>query len=317
LVHVLDKPDRFSPRTIFRLRRLIRRLDPDVVHSHNLGALIYTACATRFGRTRPVLHGEHGKPDDGPDAGRRIRQRLKFFKAARRVHTVSHSLRAHFLEAGFPESKLLAIVNGVDTARFRPGDRGRARLDLSIPAEAPVLAIVGRLIASKQHQLLFRALEEVVDVFPEVVLLVVGDGGRDQVAIREAARTSKVTPHIRMEGFQPDPRPCYLAADLLVAPSRVEGLSNVVLEAMACGLPALLHDACGNREMIDQGVNGLVADLGSPGKLADAIKSSLQDPARLREFGRHAREKVVTCFSLRSMADAYEEVYRELAAGRR
>jgi glycosyltransferase involved in cell wall biosynthesis len=317
LVRVLNKPDGFSPRTVLRLRHLIRRLDPDLVHSHNLGALIYAACATWFGRTHPILHGEHGRPDEGPEAAKRDRQRMLFFKAARRVHTVSRSLLDHFLDAGFPESRMIALVNGVDTARFRPGDRRRARARLSLPAEAPVLAVVGRLIASKQHLLLFRSLEGLVDSFPEVILLVVGDGGTDQQAIREAARSSKVASHIRMEGFQPDPRPYYHAADLLVAPSRVEGLSNVVLEAMACGLPALLHDACGNRELIDDGLDGVVADLGTERKLAGAIKELLIDGGRLREYGRRAREKVLARFSLQGMAEAYEEIYRELASRRR
>lgn len=317
LVYALGKTEGFSAPTVFRLRRLIRRLDPDVVHSHNLGALIYSACSTFFGLTRPILHGEHGAPDDGPDAERRNHQRRRLFKAARRVHTVSHSLLNYFRETGFPDSKLVALVNGVDTNRFHPGDRRKARLELSVPVEAPVLLIVGRLIASKQHQLLFRALEEVVEAYPETMLLVVGDGGRDRETIREAARSSRVGAHIRMEGFKPDPRPYYRAADLLVAPSRVEGLSNVVLEAMACGLPALLHDACGNREVIDQGVDGVVAGLSSVESLAESIKSLLRDPESLRDYGRRAHRKVVTKFSLQSMADAYEETYRALAAPRR
>lgn len=317
LVHALGKPEGFSLPTVLRLRRLIRRLDPDVIHSHNLGALIYTACATFFGRTRPVLHGEHGQPDDGPAAAKRNRQRMLFFKAARKIHTVSHGLFAHFLDAGFPASKMIALVNGVDTTRFHAGDRARAREQLSLPADAPVLAIVGRLTVSKQHLLLFEALEEVVDSFPGTILLVVGDGGKDGAAIHQAARSSKVASQIRMEGFQPDPVPYYHAADLLVAPSRVEGLSNVVLEAMACGLPALLHDACGNRELIDHGRDGVVADLGSAAKLAGAIKELLADLGRLRDYGRNAREKAVGGFSLEGMAAAYEAIYRELAANRR
>lgn len=314
LVHSLSKPEGFSPRTVLRLRSLIRRINPAILHTHNLGALIYAALATRFGRTVPILHGEHGAPDDGPDSTRRNRQRFRFFKAATLVHTVSHGLRAHFMEAGFPPSRLVALVNGVDTARYTPGSRAEARRALSIPLEAPVLIVVGRLISSKQHRLLFAAMEQVVAAHPEALLLVVGDGGEDREGVREAARTSPVAGRIRMEGFQSDPLPYYQAADLLVAPSQVEGLSNVVLEAMACALPPLLHDACGNREVIDSGTDGVVADLSSADSLSRQILGLLDDPDTLERFGRNARAKVESEFSLDGMADAYEQTYRQLAA---
>jgi glycosyltransferase involved in cell wall biosynthesis len=225
-------------------------------------------------------------------------------------------LRTHFVNAGFPESKLVALVNGVDTTRFSPGERLAARQALSIPPESLVLVMVGRLIASKQHKLLFQALEDVVESFPQLMLLVVGDGGRDQASVREAARASKVAHHIRMEGFIPDPVTHYRAADLLVAPSEVEGLSNVVLEAMACGLPSLLHDACGNRDVIDHGVDGVVTPLDTVAKLAEAIKNLLANPGQLHAYGLRARDKVEAQFTLQQMARAYEGIYRELATGR-
>lgn len=317
LVYALNKPEGFSPRCIARLSRLVHRVDPDVIHSHNLGGLIYSACATVFGRTRPILHGEHGTPDDGPAGGRRSRQRRFFFQAARKVHTVSHSLLTHFLDQGFPASRLTALVNGVDTSRFSPGDRHQSRQALSIPPEATVLLMVGRLIASKQHRLLFDAMEHVVASHPDALLVVLGDGGRDQDAVREAARTSRVSQHIRMEGFIADPVGYYRASDLLVSPSQVEGLSNVVLEAMACGLPTLLHDACGNRDVIDHEVDGVVTALDCSDKLAGAINHLLADPPRLAAYGQRARDKVLAKFTLQQMATAYENTYRELAGARR
>lgn len=317
LVHVLAKPEGFSPRTVLRLRRLIRKLRPDLIHSHNLGALIYAACSTFFGRSHPILHGEHGQPDDGPEAVKRNRQRRRYFKAARRVHTVSHGLLDHFLAAGFPNSKLLALVNGVDTQRFHAGEREQARSDLSIPPDANVLVIVGRLISSKKHLLLFEALENVVASFPQTVLIVVGGGGADEAAINEAAASSKVATCIRMEGFKSDPLPYYRAADLLVAPSQIEGLSNVVLEAMACGLPPLLHDACGSGEVIDHGIDGVVTDLSSAENLATAINGLLADRTAMLEMGLRARQKVVERFSLQEMAKAYESIYRQLSGENR
>jgi len=314
LVHVLEKPEGFSPRTVLRLFSLIRKLKPDVIHSHNLGALIYAACATLFGRTRPILHGEHGQPDDGAEAEKRNRQRMRLYKAARKVHTVSIGLLDYFLSAGFPKSKLVALVNGVDTKRFSPGDRHVARQELDIEPSSEVLVIVGRLITSKMHGLLFQALESIAAKNPNILLLVVGAGGQEEKEITAAAAESKAAAHIRMEGFQTDPRTYYHAADLLVAPSQIEGLSNVVLEAMACGVPPLLHDACGSGEVIDHGVDGYVADLATVDRLAESIDLLLSDRKKLEEMGQHARRKVEERFSMEKMASGYEEIYRELAA---
>lgn len=312
-VYPLQKPDGFSWRTVHLLRKLIREIDPAVVHTHNLGALIYASLASRFGRLRPILHGEHGTPETGPDTRRRNLQRKLFFHAAHKVHTVSHGLRRHFVDAGFPESKLIPLINGVDTRRYQPGARGDARRKLRLPPESSVLLMVGRLTASKRHLLLFEAFERVVNELPQSILVVVGDGGNDGDPIRQAARNSPVSKQIRMEGFQADLRDYYHAADLLVAPSRVEGLSNAVLEAMACGLPPLLDDACGNSEVVQDQVEGAIRNLDSPSRLADEILSLLGDPVLLQRFSSRARDRILARYSLERMANDYETTYREVA----
>jgi glycosyltransferase involved in cell wall biosynthesis len=312
-VYPLGKGDGFSLRAVWQLYRLIRRLRPHVVHTHNLGALIYAGAATFGGRWRPILHGEHGQPDDGIEQRRRLRQRKRLFRIARKVHTVSHSLRDFFLSQGFPAEQILPLVNGVDTERFVPADRQAARREVGIPESARVAVVVGRLIHSKGHLGLFKAFEGVVAAYPDAILLVVGAGGSDEAEIASAASSSPVAPHIRMEGFRSDPRPFYAAADVLISPSTIEGLSNVVLEAMACGLPGLLHDACGNREVIRDGIDGIVADLSTEPGIERALIEQFQDPAKLQALGQSARVSVVERFSLDRMADAYAEVYIALS----
>jgi glycosyltransferase involved in cell wall biosynthesis len=309
----LHKGDGFSLRTIWELLCLIRKLRPDVIHTHNLGALIYGVPATLFGRLCPILHGEHGVPDEGVDAVRRKKQRRWLYSVAKKVHTVSYSLRDYFLESGFSNKKIIALINGVDTERFCQGNLGESRKKLGIAEDVPVVVIVGRLIASKGHKVLFKAFEKLITEFPDAILLVVGDGGDAQESIREAARCCSVSDHIRLEGYQSDTVRYYQAADLLVAPSTIEGLSNVVLEAMACGLPSLLHDACGNREVIESNVDGVIADLSKPDDLARELIQLFRAPQKMRELGDRARQTVVQRFSMRRMAMAYADAYREVA----
>lgn len=104
--------------------------------------------------------------------------------------------------------------------------------------------------------------------------------------------------------------------NLLVVPSINEGMSNVILEAMACGLPVLAHKICGNAEMITSGNDGLIADLDTMDALHDQLEKAFVRGVDLDEMGRAARQTVVKRFSMTQMIDAYKQLYREVAANR-
>jgi len=116
-----------------------------------------------------------------------------------------------------------------------------------------------------------------------------------------------------MVGFQSNPLPYYRAMDLLAVPSIVEGMSNVVLEAMACGVPVLAHNACGNSEMLTHGVDGLVEDLATVENLQQALAATLKNRGQLPLMGEKARENVVSRFSISKMIQNYEDLYRRTA----
>ena len=157
-----------------------------------------------------------------------------------------------------------------------------------------------------------EAFEAMAKKFTNAHLLVVGGGGPDEEKILARLNRSAAKDRIRVTGFQNDPRPFYQAMDLLVAPSLYEGMSNAVLEAMACGVPALAHLVCGNSEMISSGVHGIVSDLSSIEKLRAELEKALADPGKLAFMGQKARDKVVAHFSLPGMAASYGKLYSEL-----
>jgi len=312
----LEKKEGFSISATKNLSAAITRIRPHVIHTHNLGALLYTSLATRFGRTHPILHGEHGQPDDGPQTRKRLWQRRLFFHSARKVHTVSDSLREYFVDLGFPPKKLISIINGVNTRRFSPGNLDSAKNKLGIPSGAPVIGIVGRLITSKRHQLLIGAFEDASKKIKGMHLLIVGAGGAEENAVKKRASSSPLSSNIHLAGFQDEPAVYYRAMDLLTCPSTVEGLSNAVLEAMACGTPALAHNACGT-EVIDHGKDGLLTDLSTTPLLSAAVAGAITDRTRLTSLGARARHKVEKQFSLGVMADTYADVYDDLSRARR
>lgn len=309
-VQVLGKAGGFSLRAAWALARAIRRVQPNVIHTHNLGPLIYASLATLGGRTRPIVHGEHSQLAPWELAPRRLRQRRKLYRGCRAVHTVSAAQVRELEKLGLHPPQLAAIPNGVDAARFLPGDGAEIRARLGLPANALVLGLVGRFGPYKRHLDLLAAFEEIAARRPLAHLLLVGAGGSEEAKVRERAQQSPARARIHLAGFQADPAPCYRAMDLLVVPSVNEGMSNAALEAMATGIPVLGHAGCGHEEIIAPEAEGIIADLASPARLGAEIEKLLAAPQRLVDMGRAARLTVVRRFSLPAMLDAYDQLYR-------
>ncbi len=316
-VTVLGKAGAFSPRATLRLAAHVARLRPDLLHSHNLGALIYSSLATYGGRRSVLLQGEHSQLTADELSPRRLRQRRWLYRTCRAVHTVSHPMREELLALGFPAEKISVVSNGVDTARFSPGDRRAARLALGLPADALGIGVVGRFGPFKRHNVLLEAFDEIATRFPTAHLIIAGAGGSEESPTRARALTSPHAARIHWLGFQNDPRTCYQALDLLAIPSVNEGLSNVALEAMSSGIPALANLGCGHEHIITSGIDGLITDLSTPAALAAQLTALLAGPERLATFGEKARTKMVRHFSIEAMAESYCGLYRSLAVSAR
>ncbi len=314
----LDKRAGFSLYTAWRLAREIRRFRPHVIHTHNLGPLIYGSLARllAFPIRTCLLHGEHGTLHGTQVLPRRLWQRRCLYRFCSKVHTVSVTLRQHFCELGFPGEKMVAVINGVDCARFSlPADRRELRRVLGMPEDALVLGMIGRLIPSKRHDLFLEALARLPASLSgrPVHALIVGEGGDLRNAIKDAAENHSARDRLRWMGHQEDPVPCYQVLDLLVMPSSVEGLSNALLESMACGVPCLAHPACGASEVIEDGENGWLTEMPTGAVLAGRLETLLEEPARLKVVGSRARDTVVRRFSLEVMIARYAELFEEVA----
>jgi len=314
-VVVMGKVAGFSLKAVLALRRHIRQTQADVIHSHNLGTLIYAALATFGGRTHPIVHGEHGQVQKQDLTPKRLAQRRWLFKICQSVHVVSSSVRDNLQELGLdPQKKIVVTPNGVDSQRFSPApDLASAKQDLGLPGDSIVIGIVGRLVALKRHEMLFAAFEKLASQWPNLRLLVVGDGGADRDRLIAAMQSHPYATRILWAGHQNDLPKYYRAMDLLAAPSEIEGLSNAVLEAMACAVPVLAHSACGNAEVIEDGLTGFLSDINNADTLATCIEITLRNPDLLTRCGAGARETVLSRYSMEAMADCYRRLYREAA----
>lgn len=311
-VSALGKAEGFSWRTVAQVAAFLFRQRPDVIHTHNLGPLLYATLATAGGRLGAIVHGEHSLLTEAETAAGKLNQRRRFYRACRAVHTVAPIVRDQLLALDCAPRRLEVIPNGVDVGRFSPGDRAAARGAIGIAHDGPLLGIVARFGRYKGHLELIEAFQHTAAQHPAARLLVVGSGGPLETAVRDAAAHSAVLERIHFTGFVSDPVPVYRALDLLVVPSTNEGMANAALEAMACGVPVLGNTGCGHEAMIDSGSDGVLADLRHPAALAAQMSALLADRARLAVLGASARSKVGESFSIGAMLRAYAALYRSI-----
>jgi glycosyltransferase involved in cell wall biosynthesis len=205
------------------------------------------------------------------------------------------------------------VPNGIDVERFRPATAGtvRARLLPDIDPGAPLVVCVGRLCRQKGQDVLLTAWESVLRRMPGARLVLVGDGP-DQGRLRALA-----PPSVRFAGGVTDVVPWYQAADLVVLPSRWEGMALAPLEAMACGRPVVVTDVGGARESLPPGLapHCLVPAV-APAALAAAVTGLLPDAPLRASLGDAGRRHVLTTHDVRRTAQAVADVYRELLGGR-
>jgi len=215
-------------------------------------------------------------------------------RAAARVLAVSESLKRVGVGLGLPASRVRVIPNGVDTARFRPIDRGEARRRLGLPADRTVLLSVGGLNEGKGHHRVISALPRVLAHRPDLLYVIVGgDRPADSFRAPIEAMTERHRLHdnVLVAGERShDEIPLWLAAaDLFCLASRSEGRANVLLEALACGVPVVTTDVGGNGEILTRPALGILVPPQDDDALGRAIVDALDRSWDREALVAHAR----------------------------
>lgn len=295
------------PDEVRRLARIVDELRPDVVHAHSAKAGLAARLALR-GRVPTVFQPHAWSFEAVGGVTARLARHWERFGARWATHMVcvSEAERLTGQRSGI-DAPSSVIPNGVDVARFRPVAAQAARADLGLSRQELLVVCVGRLCRQKGQDVLLRAWASVAERLPLARLVLVGDGP-DAAGLRERAPAS-----VRFAGDVRDATPWYQAADLVVLPSRWEGMALVPLEAMACARPVVVTDVDGARESLPPALasHGLVP-AGDPEALARALLRLLGDPPLRESLGRAAHRHVLNTHDVRHTADAVAAVYREL-----
>jgi len=296
-----------------------RRREFDILHSH--GA--YYTCAfvgplARMAGLKSLAKASLAN-DDLQDLARPLIGRLHRMML-RRIDAyvaISRDLEQEFIAGGLDAGKVRRLPNGVDTERYRPvppQQRADLRATLGLPSDRPLVIYVGVLDQRKNIQWLAERWVEQCAFGTRALLLAIGPRSREDVdgqLYGQLAALSRAQPDLFMlHDFSPDILHYYQCADALILPSLKEGLPNVVLEAMACGLPCVAARASGSRELIVEGETGYTYAHGDVGELAESVRRCLAPMGK--ELGRQARALAERCYSINAIADQYETLYGEL-----
>ncbi|WP_435011871.1 glycosyltransferase (plasmid) [Tundrisphaera lichenicola] len=229
-----------------------------------------------------------------------------------RVICVSDDLFSRCLSLGVPPDRCMLIENGIDTDQFaRRTDKAEAKRRLGIAPDRFVVGAAGRLSAEKGFDLLIRALGALLESGRDLTLLVAGEGD-ERARIEALIGELSLGDRVRLMGFQADVLPLFEAIDVFALSSLREGLPNVVLEAMAIGVPVVATRIAGIHRLIREGENGLTVEPGSVDALARAIGWLQDHPDSRVRLGSAGRESVESRHDfgarMRRMADVYDEL---------
>ncbi len=299
--------------------RRLRTLGADLAQSHER-----MGCADIF-RAGDGLHRSwlaQRRRTTGPLG--RIRLRLNpyhIYALAAEAKALTHArLRAVIcgsrmvrdeIAAAFPQTagKLVVLYNGVDCQRFHPdvkNERDALRRRYGIPPESVIFVFVGSGFYRKG---LAQAMRAVALLSPPAGLLVVGQD-RHEARYRTLAQDLGLSKRLWFAGRQTDPRPFYGAADAFILPALYDPSPNVVLEAMACGLPVITSLSAGTSELLVEGETGFIRDALDTGGFMKAC-AALLDPARRTAMGAAAR-RAIEPYDLRLMGERFVAFYEDL-----
>jgi sugar transferase (PEP-CTERM/EpsH1 system associated) len=304
--------------SFFNVYKLLKQIKPAIVHTRNLAAIEYQICALLAGVPYRV-HGEHGWDVYDPDGNNVKYQWLRRLLShiIHRFIPLSQHLQDYLLvKVGISPNKVTRICNGVDTQIFYPAIGAR-----SIPDTCPlvmndkvVIGTVGRMHGVKDQLTLVRAFIlacQQSERFSKCSqLILVGDG-----PLREQAQLlltqAGLIEQCWLAGERHDVAEILRCLDIFVLPSKSEGISNTILEAMASGLPVIATDVGGNPELVLNQQTGFLVEKENPVAMAEVMMDLTINGQKRKQFSQASLQRAREHFSIDSMVARYQNLYEK------
>ena len=307
------------------LRRVIRDGGYKIVHTHGSKAGILGRLAAAKEGVPVIVHGVHGhsfSPQMSKPA-RVLFRAVERYTARRTTHFVSvgEDLRTQYLAAGVGSPERFSIIHsGMELARFTDAamlpaeERTAVRSELGIPTDAVVFANVSRMEPRKGHRFFLDAAARLTWRGETPWFVIVGDGPEEE-ALRAQARELGIAERVIFTGYRGDVERMFAMADVVVLTSLWEGLPRVLVQAAAVGRPAVSFACDGAREIIDDDTNGWVVPMRDVEAVGDRMQRLVDHPEERRRMGEAARAKVNASWTVESMVEQIDTLYRRLLPG--
>jgi glycosyltransferase involved in cell wall biosynthesis len=283
-----------------------------LVHTHHIGQLLYGGLAGRLAGAR-VVHTEHEFYSLARPRTQRLLRGLTTL--ADRVTAVAPAVTAFLRETvGVAQDKLETITNGVPLDLFRSA-RPIDRADLGCGDDDVVIGCVARLSPEKGQAVLLQAVQLLRAKYPQVRLLLIGEG-EDRTRLRRLADQLGLDGAVRFLGMRSDVPELIASCDLVALPSLQEGSPLALVEALAAGKAVVATETGAVPELIQHGHTGLLVPPGNPRVLSAALGYVIDDREMRRKLGSQGVQMVGQHFDFRVTAGRYREVYESVLAGR-
>jgi glycosyltransferase involved in cell wall biosynthesis len=305
----------YDPRIIQTLLRLVRERDVHVLHSHEYKSDMLAYAVARL-RPLPIVTTIHGWITHSLKRRWVIGLSQRLLPRFDRVIAVSQETRRRILACGVSPDRVVTIHNGIVVGRYQRRDHpaGFVRRHFGLPADAIVIANIGRLSPEKGSFDFLEAAAVVTHRHAKAYFVFVGDGP-DRSALEARAAALGLRDRVLFTGFMTDVRPVYADTQILALTSHTEGFPNVVMEALCMDVPVLATDVGGTGELVRNDENGVLVPAHRPEAIADGLCRLLGDPSWAAELALAGKRAVYRDFAFELRVRREEDLYRDLLQG--
>jgi glycosyltransferase involved in cell wall biosynthesis len=307
-VTLIPKSNKFDVRVIFRLRSLIQDIKPDLIQTYMWTGNLWGRLAALTGFKGPLITTEHCNGQSKTAQHIFIDRILYHF--THRLISVSHA-GADFYQRviGVPKSKIQVIHNGRASLLDAP-IRTSALEVLQLPANRPIVSLIGRFSKEKGHKRLLKIIPDIIQQVPNVLFYLPGEGDMwDE--INAQCKKMHLEKHVILPGFVENMSAVYAVTDVVIIPSDFEGISLVLLEAIAWGLPIVATSVGGTPEVITSGKDGFLFSPNALSKFTSPLVALLRSSKLRQKIGQAAKLRFNNHFTQQKMVAKFVEVYRE------